>query len=81
MKPELIIKLKEQLKAEIAAFNMYAAIKEMHDDDMLEEALDEIMYDEFLHAKFIRTYLMENHVYDPAQHPDCEKAYMKMIED
>jgi hypothetical protein len=28
----------------------------MIDDEYLEEALEEIMYDEYLHAKFLRSY-------------------------
>lgn len=81
MKPEIILKMKEQLKAEIAAYNAYAMLKEQLDDEFIEEALDEIMYDEYLHAKFLRDVMIERGVYDPAQHVECEKAYRKMIED
>ena len=80
MKPEIILKMKEQLKAETAAYAAYEMLKEQIDDDYLEEALEEIMYDEFLHAKFLRSYMMEMGVYDPAQHGECEKAYKKMME-
>lgn len=80
MKPEIILKMKEQLKAETAAYAAYEMLKEQIDDDYLEEALEEIMYDEFLHAKFLRSYMMEMGVYDPAQHVECEKAYKKMME-
>jgi hypothetical protein len=51
------------------------------DDDYLEEALEEIMYDEYLHAKFLRNYMLEEGLYDPVQHAECEKAYMKMLKD
>lgn len=78
MKPETILKLKEQFKAETIAFSGYEALLNSIDDEYLEEALEEIMYDEYLHAKFLRSYMMEMDIYDPAQHPDCEKAYMKM---
>jgi rubrerythrin len=80
MKPELILKMKEQFKAETLAYAGYEALIEHIDDEYLEEALEEIMYDEYLHAKFLRSYMIELGVYDPAQHADCEKAYMKMIE-
>jgi rubrerythrin len=80
MKPEIILKMKEQLKAETAAYAAYEMLKEQIDDDYLEEALEEIMYDEFLHAKFLRSYMIEMGVYDPAQHVECEKAYKKMME-
>ena len=81
MKPDVILKLKEQFKAETLAYLGYETILEMIDDEYLEEALEEIMYDEYLHAKFLRSYLMEHNVYDPNQHQDCEKAYMKMLKD
>lgn len=81
MKPEVVLKLKEQFKAETTAYSAYETICSMVDDEYLEEALEEIMYDEYLHAKFLRSYLMEHGVYDPNQHADCEKAYMKMLKD
>lgn len=81
MKPEVILKLKEQLKAEIAAYTAYDMISEQIEDDLLKSALEEIMYDEYLHAKFIRSYLIENNVYDPMQHVECEKSFKKMMED
>lgn len=81
MRPEVVLKLKEQFKAEMAAYNAYQTIKEMLDDGYAREALCEIMYDEYLHAKFLRSYMIEEGVYDPAQHIECEKTYMKMVED
>jgi rubrerythrin len=80
MKPEVIIKLKEQFKAETMAFAGYEMIIEHIDDEYLEDALEEIMYDEYLHAKFLRSYMIDRGIYEPSQHPDCEKAYMKMLE-
>lgn len=79
MKPELVLKMKEQFKAETIAYAGYEALRNMVDDDYLEEALEEIMYDEYLHAKFLRSYMMDAGVYNPAQHEDCEKAYHKMM--
>jgi rubrerythrin len=81
LKPEIVLKMKEQFKAETMAYAAYDVIKDSIEDSYLKEALEEIMYDEFLHAKFLRSYMMECGVYDPAQHPDCEKAFNKMIED
>jgi rubrerythrin len=80
MKPEAILRMKEQFKAETAAYSAYKMLTEMLDDEYLIEALSEIMYDEYLHAKFLRSYMLEMGVYDPTQHVECEKAYMKMIE-
>jgi rubrerythrin len=59
MKPELILKMKEQFKAETLAYAGYEALIEHIDDEYLEEALEEIMYDEYLHAKFLRSYMIE----------------------
>ena len=42
MKPETILKLKEQFKAETMAYLGYEMIKEMIDDEYLEDALEEI---------------------------------------
>lgn len=81
MKPEFVLKMKEQLKSEQAAYNMYKTMKEWAEDEYLEEALEEIMYDEFLHAKFLRSYMMDQKVYDPNQCVELEKAYQKMLED
>jgi rubrerythrin len=80
MKPEVILKMKEQFKAETLAYSGYEYLLEMIDDEYLEKALEEIMYDEYLHAKFLRSYMMENGLYDPQQYPECEKAYMKMTD-
>lgn len=80
MKPEIVLKMKEQFKAEMAAFAAYEMIKNQVDDEYLEEALEEIMYDEYLHAKFLRAYMLEEGVYDPIQHVECEKTYKKMME-
>ena len=80
MKPEVILKLKEQFKSETVAYSGYQNILSMIDDEYLEEAIEEIMYDEYLHAKFLRSYMMEMNVYDPEQYPECEKAFMKMME-
>ena len=81
MKPEIVLKMKEQFKSEIVAYAGYEALLKMVDDSYLEEALSEIMYDEYVHAKFLRSYMMEAGVYDPAQYEDCEKAYKKMMGD
>jgi ferritin len=81
MKPEIILKMKEQLKSELMAYTAYETIKSQIDDEYLESALEEIMYDEYLHAKFLRSYMMEMGVYDPLQHVECEKSYNKMMED
>jgi rubrerythrin len=81
MKPEIVLKMKEQFKAEMAAYTAYELLKEHLDDEYLIEAIEEIMYDEYLHAKFLRSYMIEEGLYDPNQHVDCEKTYKKIMED
>ena len=80
IKPEIVLKLKEQFKAEMNAYTAYEMLLEHIDDDYLECALKEIMYDEYLHAKFLRSYMIEEGLYDPNQHLECEKIYNKIIE-
>jgi ferritin len=79
MKPECITKLKEQFKSELMAYHAYAAMLTMTQDEYLEDALEEIMYDEYLHAKFLRSYMLDKGVYDTNQHEDLEKMYWKMV--
>ena len=81
MKPDVVLKLKEQFKAEMNAYFAYEVLKDLEEDEYLHDALEEIMYDEYLHAKFLRSYMIEKNVYDPNQHVDCEKNYKKMIDD
>jgi rubrerythrin len=80
MKPECILKMKEQLRSELTAYVAYEALRDMTGDDFLKEALEEIMYDEYLHAKFVRSYLMHIDAYDPVQHADLEKHYSRILE-
>ena len=80
MMSEFLLKIKDQFKAEELAYNGYKAIKEMAEDELLEEALEEIMYDEYLHAKFLRSYLMEKQAYDLTQFAELERIYKQMSE-
>ena len=81
LKPECVLKLKEQFKSEIMAYNSYKMIVNMTSDGYLKEALDEVMYDEYLHAKFIRSYLIENNAYDPMQNEELEKMFAAILSD
>jgi rubrerythrin len=80
IKPEIVLKMKEQFKAEMAAYTAYEMLLDQINDEYLSDALEEIMYDEYLHAKFLRSYMIEEGIYDPLQHVECEKAYKKMTE-
>ena len=81
LKPECVSKLKEQFKSETVAYNSYKMIAGMTSDRYLKDALEEIMYDEYLHAKFIRSYLMENNAYDPMQNEELEKTFAMISSD
>jgi rubrerythrin len=81
LKPECVLKLKEQFKSEIIAYNSYKAIVNMTMDTYLKQALEEIMYDEYLHAKFVRAYLMENDAYDPMQNEELERMFFAVVSD
>jgi rubrerythrin len=80
MTPELTLKLMEQFKKEMDDVLKYRELEKATDDEYLEEALTEIEHDEYLHAKFLRSYLWEQGVYKPAEHIECEKKWT-MIND
>jgi hypothetical protein len=48
------------------------------EDSYLEEAIEEIMYDEYLHAKFLRKYMMEKGLYKPSENPEYESRFLKI---
>lgn len=81
MTPEMNMKLMEQFKKEMDETLKYKELmKIFKDDDYLEQALDEIMTDEYLHAKFFRDFLIENNIYKPMEQPDCEKKWAMITE-
>ena len=61
MKPEVVLKLKEQFKAEMAAYNAYQTIKEMLEDGYAREALRAVIEEIFEEIKLHRliAYVME----------------------
>ena len=68
----------EMFKRELDAYCDYKKWSEETDDFILEMALDEIMKDEYLHAKFLRDYLIRHDIYHPDEHEEYEKKFMKI---
>lgn len=83
LKPEHITKLSEQLKKEIDAYFAYKELKMSLGGEckMLDAAIEEIMYDEYLHARFIRDYMKSKDIYRFPMIEETEKRYHMMDED
>ena len=59
----------------------YCTYKEWADETMdphLEMALEEIMMDEYLHAKFLRDYMIENDMFTLTDSDPHEKKFWKI---
>ena len=63
---------------EIDAYCGYKEWCEETDDAILEMALEEIMLDEYLHAKFLRDYLIDHDMYHPNDDDAYEKKFWKI---
>lgn len=50
-------------RMEVDAYCEYKELKEDTEDAVLDMALEEIMMDEYLHAKFLRDYMMDKDMY------------------
>jgi rubrerythrin len=70
----------EQLHKELDAYCKYKELLEVSDDH-LKSALKEIMWDEYLHAKFLRKHLMKIGAYSPEEFAEIEKKYIKVEND
>lgn len=70
--------LEELFRKELDAYCAYKEWCEETTDATLEMALEEIMLDEFLHAKFLRDYLMENGMYTLTQEDPHEKKFLRI---
>ena len=68
----------ELFRKEIDAYCDYKEWSEETDDDILEMALDEIMMDEYLHAKFLRDYMMDKGTYTLSADDPHEKKFWKI---
>lgn len=67
----------EMFKKEMDAYCAYKAWADDTDDEVLEMALEEIMEDEFLHARFLRDYMIDKEVYSLSADDPYEKRFWK----
>lgn len=82
LKPEIVTKLTEQYKKELDAYFTYHELKKTLEGSCktLDTALEEIMYDEYLHARFLRNYLQSKDLYKFPMVEEAEKRFL-MIEE
>lgn len=75
---ENIKTLEDMFRLEIDAFCDYKDWRESTEDYVLEMALDEIMMDEYLHAKFLRDYMVDKNLYTLTPDDPHEKKFWKI---
>ena len=68
----------EMFHKEIDAYCTYKAWMDETNDKLLEMAFEEIMEDEYLHARFLHDYLMDHDMYDPPSDDEYEKKFWKI---
>ena len=68
----------DMFRKEIDAYCTYKEWVETTDDVVLEMALEEIMMDEYLHAKFLRDYLIDHDLFHLDATDEHEKKFLKM---
>ena len=68
----------EMFRKEIDSYCTYKEWAEETNDAWLEKAFEEMMEDEFLHAKFLHEYLMNNNLYSPTNEDMHEQKYWKI---
>lgn len=78
MNSEYDISLMSLFHREIDAYNAYDKWVEETDDMTLAMGLEEIMIDEFLHAKFLREYLIDKDMYMPDEKDTYERMFCKI---
>lgn len=65
-------------RKEIDAYCAYKELAEDIEDEYLERAFEEIMHDEYLHARFLHDYLMDHDMYWPQNEDEHEKKFWKI---
>jgi hypothetical protein len=63
---------------EVDAYCTYKAWADDTNDKFLERAFEEMMEDEYLHAKFLHDYLMDHDLYNPDADDAYEKKFWKI---
>lgn len=70
--------LEHMFRKELDAYCTYKEWAEETTDSILEMALEEIMLDEYLHAKFLRDYLIDKEMYTLTDEDPHEKKFWKI---
>lgn len=68
----------DMFRKEIDAYCTYKEWAEATEDVVLEMAFEEIMMDEYLHAKFLRDYLTDHDMYPLDAADEHERKFIKM---
>jgi rubrerythrin len=68
----------EMFRKELDAYCTYKSWAEDTQDEYLEKAFEEIMEDEYLHARFLHDYLMDHDLYWPDNEDAHEKKFWKI---
>lgn len=71
--------LLDAMQKEISAYWLYTDMIKNTEDRRHKAALCEIVEDEFLHAKYLRKYMVEHHMYDMKE--PYEEKYRDMVVD
>lgn len=72
-------KVHDAMKKEMEAYWMYDKLAKESQDNQFIWAMWEIMDDEYLHAKYLRKYMIDNDMYD--METPCEEKYRDMVVD
>jgi hypothetical protein len=75
---EYKMSLEELFRKELDAYCAYKEWAEQTEDEILEMGLEEIMFDEYLHAKFLREYMMDKGIYTLTDSDPHEKRFWKI---
>ena len=70
--------LEDLFRKELDAYCSYKEWVEETEDSILEEGLEEIMFDEYLHAKFLREYMLDKGIYTLTDSDPPEKRFWKI---
>lgn len=68
----------DMFRMEVDAYCEYKSMKEDTDDGILEMALEEIMTDEYLHAKFLKDYMMDKEMFTLTDDDPHVKKFWKI---
>jgi hypothetical protein len=70
--------MEDLFRRELDAYCSYKEWVDETDDEILEMGLEEIMFDEYLHAKFLRDYMIDKGIYTLTESDPHEKKFWKI---